>query len=804
MRHPALLLAFGTLALLAACGQSSPASQQAESNPALVRDGHARFMVLSPTLIRLEYAQDDRFEDGPTQTVLSHALPVPPFSTHVDGGERVIQTAKLTLRYRQDSGPFTPENLSVILAGGARVQPDWTPGDTPGNLGGWRRGLDNEQDSLPLHDGLLSRDGWYLIDDSATVVLTATPPGFAARPARSGAYQDGYFFGYGLDYVQALADLRALTGPAPLLPRKAFGVWFSRYWAYSDAEVRELVAQFRAHAVPLDTFSLDTDWKRMHSAEGCVFFDAVAGARPGDPCSWNGWSFNTDAFPDPAGFLAWAHAEGINIGANIHPSIDSNDPQFAATQAAAQGGLQTDTATPPCLLLQADPTGQCYVFDWTRPEQLQAYFALHAPLAALGIDFWWLDWCCDGASANAPGLSADTWINAHYAAEHESRGQRWPAFSRIGASFQDKTGAGNRGAGAFAEHRYTLHFTGDTCGTWQMLAFEAEFTAAEGAIGVPYVSHDIGSFLGPPLAGSVCNGTLGHTAHLPDDMYVRWLQFGTFQPLDRLHSSHGERLPWDYPGPAEQPATDFLRLRGRLVPYLYTLAREAHDSGLPMVRALYLRWPALDEAYLHRTQYLLGDDMLVAPVASAGNPATVTVWIPPGTWIDYFTGESFSGPVSVTRSVPYERYPVFMRAGAILPSQPDLPTSSAGPQDRLMLSVWAGADGAFALYEDEGQGFGYRQGAFAWTDLRSGAPRPGCATLTIGPVRGAFPGLLAQRSWTVRFLGVDAPQRVAVDGAVLAAPGWSYDAAGRVLSLDTGSRATGAPVAIAVGDAACV
>ncbi|MGH8506775.1 MAG: TIM-barrel domain-containing protein [Stenotrophobium sp.] len=794
--------------MLTACAQSkAPLSPAAASDTATVRDGHARFTVLTPTLIRVEYDDDDRFEDGTTQTVVNRSFPAATYTSTVEDGMRVIRTAAMTLRYRQDSGAFTPQNLNVTVNTGAGTmtgQPDWTVDSNPGNLGGWRRALDNEQGPQPLHNGLLSRQGWFLLNDTQTVLMPVDASSYTPRPAHSGSYQDGYLFGYGHDYAQGLADLRALTGPAPLLPRKAFGVWFSRYWAYSDADLRELVAQFHAHQIPLDTLSIDTDWKVVHNAAGCAAFSVIAGAQPGAPCSWNGWDWNRALFPDPAGFIAWAHGQGLALALNVHPSIDSTDPAFAQVQTQS-GGLATDSTVPSCFLYQADPLGQCHVFDWTQSKQLDAYFALHAPMEAQGIDFWWLDWCCDGSSATAAGLTADTWINSRYAQDNARRGRRWPAFSRIGASFQlGDAGIGNNGAGAFAEHRYTIHFTGDTCATWQMLAFEAQFTASEGNIGLPYVTHDIGSFLGPPQALTGCNGTLGHTAHLPDDFYVRWVQFGTFQPLDRLHSSHGDRLPWDYPGAAETAASEFLRLRERLVPFLYALSRQAYDSGLPMTRALYLQWPELDEAYNHPTEYTLGADMLIATVAAAGNPATVSVWIPPGEWTDYFTGEIFSGPQTVTRSVSYEQYPVFLRSGAILPTQPDLPTSVAGPQDNLVLTVWpgTGASGAFDLYEDQGQGFGYRDGAYGFTPLRLSATAD-CATLRIGARQGQFPGALAQRSWTLRFVGVPAPAVVRIGGQIVAASASTYDAATRTLTVNTGPVATAGALALSAGAAGC-
>jgi alpha-glucosidase (family GH31 glycosyl hydrolase) len=804
-----LLLCLTACAALTACQRSTVPATGVNAASPVVRDGHTRFTVLTPTLIRVEYADDDRFEDGLTQTVVNRSFAPVAYSSAVEDGMRVIRTTAMTLRYRQTSGEFTPQNLSVTVNTGAIAttgQPDWAADSNPENLGGWRRALDNEQGPQPLHNGLLSRQGWFLLNDSQTVLMTPGASDYQARPAHDGSYQDGYLFGYGHDYAQGLADLRALTGPAPLLPRKAFGVWFSRYWAYSDADLRELVAQFRAHQVPLDTLSIDTDWKRVHNAAGCAAFSVIAGAQPGAPCSWNGWDWNRALFPDPAGFVAWAHDQGLALALNVHPSIDSTDPAFAQTQTQS-GGLALDGATPPCALYQADPLGLCYVFDWTQPKQLKAYFSLHAPMEAQGIDFWWLDWCCDGASATAAGLTGDTWINSQYARDNARRERRWPAFSRIGASFQQgDAGVGNNGAGAFAEHRYTMHFTGDTCATWQMLAFEAQFTASEGNIGLPYVTHDIGSFLGPPQATTGCNGTLGHTAHLPDDFYVRWVQFGTFQPLDRLHSNHGDRLPWEYPGVAETAASDFLRLRERLVPFLYTLSRQAYDSGLPMTRALYLQWPELDEAYKHPTEYTLGADMLIATVAAAGNPATVAVWIPPGEWTDYFTGETFTGPQTVTRSVSYEQYPVFLRSGAILPTQLDLPTSSAGPQDNLVLTVWpgAGANNRLDLYEDQGQGFGYRDNAYGFTPLHLSATAD-CATLTIGARQGQFPGALAQRSWTLNFVGVPATATatVRIGGRIVAASAWNYNAATRTLTINTGTVTTAAAVSVSAGGSGC-
>lgn len=789
--------------LLTACSGSG--SEQDSVFGSSIREGNARFTVISPTLIRMEYAADGQFEDRPTQTVAERPKASANYATHVVKGVRIVQTDAITLYYTIGSGAFTPDNLRVEVRSGSstvEARPEWSFQPQPGNLGGWRRGLDNEKDPQPLHEGVLSRAGWYLLNDSNTVVLTDTPPGFAVRGDHGGAYQDGYLFGYGLDYVQGLSDLRTLTGSAPLLPKKAFGVWFSKWFSYTDAEWRAQIVDFQTHDVPLDTVSLDTDWKRVHNPIACIVWNTVIRARTGDACSWNGWDWNRDIFPDPEGFIRWVHEQGIDVGLNVHPSIAAVDPTYPAT-VAKTGSLMTDDATPPCSLLQADPS-PCYVFDWTQAEQLEAYFDLHKPIEATGIDFWWLDWCCEGSRAQAPGLSADTWINAAYAKQHEAMGSRWPAFSRIGSSFQNgKAGVDNNGIGAFAEHRYSIHFTGDTCSTWELMAFEAEMTAAEGNIGLPYVSHDIGSFLGEPLPGVGCNNMVNTGQHLPDDMYVRWVQLGTFLPILRLHSHHGDRLPWEYPGKAETVASNFLRLRGQLVPTLYTLSRVAHDTGLPMARPLYLQWPELEAAYTHRSQYTLGNDILVAPVAAPGDPAVISLWIPPGQWTDFFTGEVFTGPLEITRSVPLAHYAVFMRAGAILPMQPHRLTSAHGPQDNLILNVWPGAEGNFRLYEDEGRGFAYKAGAYRWTPIATHSLANGaCHRLTIDPAQGGnFPGALASRRWQLRFLGVSKPQQVKLNGSTLT--GWSYDDAHQTVTVDTGGLSTQSPVTVSLNTGSC-
>jgi Glycosyl hydrolases family 31 TIM-barrel domain/Glycosyl hydrolase family 31 C-terminal domain/Domain of unknown function (DUF5110) len=773
-----------------------------DATAAPIRDGNARFEVLSPTLIRLEYAADGRFENRPSLTAVARRLRR--VRARVRRTRRVlrISTRRLTLRYLRDSGPFGPGNVRVRLRLDRRratVRPRFprppgpsagppSPEASPykvtedpgyraprrGNLGGWYRALDLASGPVPLHDGLLSRDGWYLLDDSHTALVQDGPPGYAARPRRTGPYQDGYFFGYGHDYMRGLADLRRITGPAPLLPRQAFGVWFSRYFAYRQSDYPPLLDRFRSERVPLDVLMVDTDFKSPHR--------------------WNGWGWYQGLFPDPRGFLRWAREEGIAVGLNTHPSITSDDPRLPEAERRAGHPLPADPTGTRCrtFVTIGDVYGTgtpgtargCKVFDWSRAGDQAAYGWLHEPFERDGVDFWWLDYCCDESYAIAPGLTQDTWINRLYARRSAARGSRWPVLSRIGASVFDPDEAG---PGVWAAHRDAIHFTGDARPKWPMLDFQTLFSAAEGSVGIPYVSHDIGGF------GSITSdGTAGR--HLADDLYVRWVQSGAFQPILRLHSDHGDRLPWDYSGKARRVAARFLRLRGALIPYLYTLGRRAHDSGAPVVRSMYLGWPEQNAAYSHRHQYMLGPHLLVAPVATPGDPATKQVWFPPGRWTDVFTGRRYRGPSLRRLRVPLERMSVFARAGAILPRQPYRPKGDRRPPGRLIVEAYPGRRGAFTLYEDAGDGLAYRRGRFARTRISQRRGRR-AVVLRIGRARGRYAGRPAHRAYELRLIGARRPRSVRIGSRQLR---WRYNPGRRTVVIATGRLPTAEAAKIAL------
>ncbi|MBE1582159.1 TIM-barrel domain-containing protein [Nonomuraea angiospora] len=556
-----------------------------------------------------------------------------------------------------------PDTLAVTAAG-ASAPPPHLP------LGGYRRSLDNvngDNGAPPTTPGLLHKDGWYLLDDTPSALYDPATRTVTQRPAQR-PYQDGYFFGFGRDHKRALADLATLTGPPALLPQWAYGVWYSEYIDRTAADYQNtILPRFRSEGVPLDVLVTDTDFK--------------------SPNTWSGWQIDRAKFPDPKAFFDWSASQGLHNTLNTHPSIVADDPQFAQAQATAKGKLRRGGCAG-----AAGP--DCHTFDWGDPDQLKAYMDLHKTMDQQGNDFWWLDWCCDASQSSLPGVTPDAWINQQYAAANGGF-----VMSRAYGSLQTGSYAGRSGlpTGPWADKRTTLHFTGDTSSTWGTLRVEVGSTPAESAAtGMAAISHDIGGHNDTTgLPGSetyLANGQTRRTTKLPDDLYARWVQFGTFQPIDRLHSNHGDRLPWQYGSAAKESAKKFLNLRESLVPYTYTLAKEANATGVPIVRPTYLEYPEEEAAYAAAaTQYFYGPDLLVAPVTTPGATATTSVWFPPGQWTDYFTGQTYSGGTTRSITTGLDTMPVFVRAGGIVPTRT--------AKDTMTVSIAAGASGSVALHD---------------------------------------------------------------------------------------------------------
>lgn len=706
---------------------------------AVVVRGHVRFTVLTARLLRLEWSPSGVFTDAATFAFPQRYSAAPPAFTVREDGEQIWI----------DTGAL---RLTYRLHSGRFTAdnltitvPDtattWRPGQpATDNLGGTRRTLDDTGGDVPLEPGLVARDGWALVDDSQGVVFTADGGWVQARPEQS--VQDWYFFGYGHAYSEALAEYTHFGGAVPLIPRYVLGIWWSRFWPYSADDLHQLVADFAEQQLPLDVLVVDMDW---HT-----------------PGHWTGYSWNHDLFPDPAAFLAAMHAQGLRVTLNLHPAEGVHPHETAYADVAAA-------------LSQPATAGTPIPFRIADPAFAAAYFRhLHHPLEDQGVDFWWIDWQ-QGESTEIAGLDPLIWLNHLHFTDARRRGQRPLLFSRWG-------GLGN--------HRYPLGFSGDTFGGWATLAALPHFTATAANVGFGWWSHDIG----------------GHFGAVEPELFVRWVQFGALSPCLRLHATKdplGERRPWAFPAPVLAAARQAFALRYQLIPYLYTMARHTHDQGIALCRPMYYAYPDHEDAYAAPGQYLLGDDLIAAPITQPADPATgvatVDVWLPPGTWYRFDTGAALVGPRWERVAGDLTTMPLFVRAGAIIPLATAVPTRHGPPAlhladipaEHLELRIFPGADGTFRLYEDDGTTEDYQRGACEWTTITSTADGASARTLRIAPVAGYCPTLPAIRTYTLTFVGVTAPQEVC-DGAEQPLA-WHYDQATQRLFVTVPATPKDAP-----------
>lgn len=689
---------------------------------AVVRGDTYRFTVLTSRLIRMEWNERGDFVDERTQLVVDRAFPVPEFRVeHRPDGGLEITTEDLLVRY--DGRKFSEAGLSVTLT--RRATDDhysvWHYGTEPPhqppwrtNLGGTARTLDLADGAIPLEEGILATYGFAVVDDSESA-LQSSDGWISARPEPGPqGNTDIYLFAYAHDFKAALRDYCHLAGPIPMVPRFVLGNWWSRYWPYTEADYVSLMDRFAAEGVPLSVSVIDMDWH-------LVQIDPEIGT------GWTGYTWNRDLFPDPERFLRELHERGLAVTLNVHPADGVRRHEDAYRQMAEATGVNPDSGLP-------------VPFDITSRVFVDAYLRyLHHPLEAQGVDFWWLDWQSGGVTG-IPGLDPLWMLNHIHYVDSGRDGKRPLTFSRY-------AGPGS--------HRYPIGFSGDAIITWESLDFQPYFTATAANVAYTWWSHDIG----------------GHMfGYRDDELATRWVQFGVFSPVNRLHSSSSaftNKEPWAF-GPREcDIMTRFLRLRHRLIPELYTAAWKAHTDAVGVVRPLYHDHPDAAEAYREPNEALVGQQLLVAPITAPADEesrlATTKAWLPEGGWFDLFTGQRYGGGRHVVLHRPLDQYPVLARAGAVLPLADPLAPLTDAP-DTLSLRVYPGA-GESELVEDHGEGtpqLADRTVIRFVQDLDVHADGTSDLQLVIEPATGHDPR--PSRTMSLEIVGASGVTAVEVDG----------------------------------------
>lgn len=718
-----------------------------ESHPACrkeaqIQGDHYRITMLTSSLIRLEYNEKGVFEDRATQSVLNRDFPVPEFKVVEEEKELSIYTENLELHY--DRKPFAPSGLMIKVSGGRGGDGrTWHFGEEPDDLGGTARTLDRADGAMvlnhkvwergknpidekyagkvPIEHGLLSRSGFSVVDDSRSMVLTED--GWIEQREEGGI--DLYFFGYGNRYLDCLKDFYYLCGKTPLLPRYAFGNWWSRYHRYTEEEYKELVERFESEKLPFSVAVVDMDWHLVDDVD------------PKYGTGWTGYTWNRAFFPDPEGFMKWLHEHGMKITLNVHPADGIRAYEEAYERIAEKMGIDPASGIP-------------VQFDAADPHFMEVYLKdLHHPLEEEGVDFWWVDWQ-QGTVTKTPGLDPLWMLNHYHYLDSGWKGTRNLTFSRY-------AGVGS--------HRYPVGFSGDTVISWDSLDFQPYFTNTASNVGYGWWSHDIG----------------GHMMGVRDDeLMARWVQYGVFSPINRLHSTDNPfngKEPWKFDKITQSVMEEFLRLRHGLVPYLYTMNRRAHEEDLPLIQPLYYAEPDRQEAYGAPNEYYFGSELLVSPITQPQDQTArvgkAKTWLPEGVWADFFNGMVYRGGrmMDLFRSV--EEYPVLMKAGAIVPMKDmtEFDNSVENPS-AMEVRIFPAADNVFTLWEDQGDTS--KDLPENWAETKLVCDKAGNRFLIKG-AEGNLAAIPEKRSWKLVFVGTKKSELTVTAGGTEIRAEVSYD-----------------------------
>jgi alpha-D-xyloside xylohydrolase len=586
-----------------------------------------------------------------------------------------------------------------------------------------------------------------------------------------------YYFVAGRDMDDVIAGYRWLTGKQPLMPKWAYGFWQSRQRYNTQDELLGVLREYRKRGLPLD--NIVQDWFYW----------------PED--SWGCHCFDAKRFPNPQAMVDEVHRNNARVMISVWPKFYPTTENY--NELDAVGGIYRNMVTP-----QPDePKDPHYIRgmyrDWVGPGYANAFYdpyndrakavywrQVRDSLVVKGFDAWWLD--SDepdfhsnisieerarrmGPTAAGPGAAffnsyplvhVENFYSNHIATRPEVR-----PFILTRSGF-----GGIQRAGAAV-------WSGDVVSRWDDLRDQISAGVNMSMSGVPNWTHDIGGFA---LEDRYTNQDPKHLAEWRE-LNLRWFQFGAFSPLFRSHGEPPKREIYEIApaGSAMYRSMEWYdRLRYRLMPYVYTLGADTHFSDGTIMRGLVMDFPADRKTWDIDDQYLFGPAFLVAPVTEF-KARSRKVYLPAGTlWYDYYSGRSHRGGQTITAAAPYERMPLFVRAGSIVPTGPAIQHTNEGKDGPITLHVYTGADGAFSIYEDDGVSRQYLKGAWSRIPLQYDEASK---TLTIGPREGSgYAGMPTRREIRVRWMRPGTPRPLEFDARADATI--TYDGGRQTVKLD--------------------
>lgn len=543
-----------------------------------------------------------------------------------------------------------------------------------------------------------------------------------------------YYFIAAHNAAEALNRYTQITGRAPLPPRWALGYMQSRYGYRNWSQAYAARAAFRTNDLPCDALILDLYWF-------------------GTPKQMGGLTWDQKSFPDAASNLTALASSGLKV-ISIHEEYINRDNPPAQTnfnEAAASHYLvatNEDMTEPSIMQNQGFYDSAGYV-DFLNPAARAWWFAKIKPLVDDGIAGFWTDlgepeqdrrgdFLFGGRREfeihNVYNLLWHRALADGFASQYPNK--RLYILSRSGFAGDQRFGAG--------------HWTNDTRANWATLAAHVNALCNYGLSGFSYFGSDIGGFTGVPS----------------DELYVRWFQFGAFCPVFRAHGvDRKPTAPYEF-GPAVQDyCRTMMKLRYRLLPYIYTTARETFDTGMPMDRALPLAFPSDTNALVNGTQFMFGPNIMVAPITTEGLTSR-SVYLPAGRWIDLWSGQVITGPVTANWPGPISQIPAFYRDNSITPLGPSVASSQFDDGSQRGLRIYCSTNPTYTLYDDDGSSNGYRSNEFANTVIRVEASS-NTVTVNIGGAVGSYPGQPSRRTWSIELYCTNAIRNVVADGVAL-------------------------------------
>ena len=617
-----------------------------------------RFTVITESLIRLEYSSTGEFEDNPSQLVWYRNQKRPEFYVQGDAKYLEIKTRYFTLTYEKESkfgsNPLSPStNLKIEIPETGKA---WYYKHPEVRNYECPCGEFNQNNNLLKIKGLYSTDGFVSIDDSSTLIFREDG---TLTPRKNPNNIDIYVFIYNSLFYRCLNDYFKITGAPALVPRYALGVWWYKDDNYNDYTLNNLINHFQTKKVPVSVLTLNNEWhvNRLEKEFGIK----------------TGFTFDVNNFKEPAKMISYLHNKDIKLGLSLNPTMGIRKyEQYYSTALK---------------YIKADKRGTI-PFNVYDNVFLDIYFKIFVhSLTNLDVDFFRID--------NIPDNNVRFYLNHYHTLDTKSVNDRRPLLLTYDSYI--------------ASHRYPVISTGEVKCDWEGLRKICEYNINLANRGLSWATHAYGGFIGGVE---------------DSELYIRFMQLATYSPIFALASAKGKyykREPWKWDYHTFVIAREFMTFRQKLVPYIYTEGYRYVDQGIPLIEPIYYRYPDLYDDELYRNEYFFGSQLFVSPILHKNEDVMKRsihrFYLPQGIWYDLYTGKKFLGDKKYVLFYSDETYPVFAKAGAIIPVGYNESINDVGTPKTLEINFFPGASNKYLLYEDDGVSEQYKKNYSFQTEI---------------------------------------------------------------------------------------